>query len=58
MLGHEKFIQAIGLALDRTAKVIWAYPLFELPTELSDETLKFLLFQKDFSNTTKRNLKL
>ena len=43
--------------MEKTFAIVEHYPLFELPTELDDETLNYLLCQKEFARNTKSELK-
>ena len=36
-------MDVIRFIMDKTLKIVQAYPLFELPTELNDETIGYLL---------------
>lgn len=41
--GNKDLIEVVKFAMQRTLVIIQKYPLFELPTELDDETLGYLL---------------
>jgi hypothetical protein len=43
--------------MDRTQATVKLYPLFEVPTELTDETIGYLLSQKEFASNTRTTLK-
>ena len=47
--GNAHFIEAVQFVMERTFKILWHYPLFELPTELDDESLNYLLCQAEFA---------
>ena len=55
--GNRRLMEVIRYAMGRTHAVVRAYPLFELPTELNDETLGYLLSQKEFAANTKKSLR-
>ena len=47
--GNAHFIEAVQFVMEKTFKILWHYPLFELPTELDDESLNYLLCQAEFA---------
>jgi hypothetical protein len=49
-------MEALRLVMEKTFTIVEHYPLFELPTELDDESLNYLLCQKEFSSNTKASL--
>lgn len=55
--GNQDFIKIVALAMAKTSDILWSYPLFELPTELTDDSLNYLLSQKEFASNTKASLK-
>jgi hypothetical protein len=55
--GNVKFLGVIKLIMDQTHDIILKFPLFELPTELSDDSLTYVLSQPDFAQFNKRQLR-
>ena len=55
--GNRRLLEVVRYAMCRTDAVVRAYPLFELPTELDDEALGYLLRQKEFAANTKKSLR-
>lgn len=43
--------------MDRQYHVLAKYPLFELPSALGEDTLGYILSQKDFAANTKQSLR-
>lgn len=54
--GNRRMMDVMRYTTARTHAIVNSYPLFELPTELNDETLGYLLSQKDFAGNTKKGL--
>ena len=57
MPGNKHLIEVVRFAMNRTQVIISAHPLFELPTELNDETLGYLLSQKEFAANTRKTMR-
>ena len=54
--GNRRLVDVIAFVMRRTLAVVESYPLFELPTRLNEETLGYLLSQKEFAANTKSSL--
>jgi hypothetical protein len=56
--GRQNLVEVIKYMMDRQYEVLARYPLFEIPTAVGEETLRFILTQKEFSASSKEQLRV
>lgn len=51
--GNLSMSQIVLTLLQKTFRIVQGYPLFELPTELNNETIGYMLSQKEFASLSR-----